>query len=127
MVGGRTNVIGTGLTINGGDAGISGPARIKIDGLTATGCDRFAIVVKSMRLRHASLDGGTQGIFQSERVELQDSTMTGYSGTAIEAGRITLIDSTVTGNGLDLDAERSPKLRRSTCETSNGWGVCTND
>jgi hypothetical protein len=53
--------------------------------------------------------------------------VTGHTGTAVEAERITLMDSTVTGNGLDLDADRRPKLTRSSCDTSNGWGVCAND
>jgi hypothetical protein len=127
MIGDHVKVGGTGFTMIGGHDGIAGPGVVTLDGVTASGYDRFAAYVRSVKLRHASLVGITRGMVDVGAVTLRDSTMTGHSGTAIEAGRIRLTDSTVTGNGLDLDADRSPKLKNSTCGTSNGWGVCTND
>jgi len=118
---------GTGLTLTGGHIGIQG-GRVRIDGVTASGYDAFAYgYVKAVKLSHASLTGGTRGVDGAPSVTMTDSIVTGHTGTAIHASRITLVRSTVTGNGLDLYADSRPRLRSSTCQTSNGWGACTDD
>jgi hypothetical protein len=126
IAGPKVNVQGTGLTVTGGHIGIGYANVVKIDGVTASGYSDFLRGVRTVKLKHASLVGGGSGI-DATNVALTDSSVTGHSGTAVHAERIKLVGSTVTGNGLDLDAEQRPKLKDSTCETSNGWGVCTND
>jgi len=79
-----------------------------------------------MKLMNASLTGGVHGI-DAHAVNLTDSVVTGHSDTAVDASRITLNGSTITGNALDLRADHRPRLKNSTCQRSNGWGVCTND
>ena len=133
-------IVGTGLTITGGGTGITFGGRVKIDGLTASGYGRtFALTPRSISLANASLTGGEHAIhdyndrpcisrcLHTLRVTLTDSVVTGHSDTAVKATRIRLTRSIVTGNGLDLQAEYRPALRDSSCQTSNGWGVCTND
>ena len=128
MVGSLVKIGGTGLSMVGGAIAIEGEGGIlAVDGLTASGYGRFAWLLKTVKVRHASLTGGATGFKDIGTVTLRDSTVSGHTGTAIEAERITLMDSTVGGNGLDLDADREPKLIRSSCDTSNGWGVCAND
>jgi hypothetical protein len=125
----HVSVEGSGLTTTGGPHGVMGLGRIKLDGVTASGYGPgFASAAGSIKLAHASLSGGETAVTADKGVTLIDSTVTGHSGTAISGSHITLIGSTVTGNGLDLDADHLPKLDdASTCETSNGWDVCTND
>ena len=132
-------LVGTGLTVTGGASAIENGGRVKIDGVTASGYRTFAQTPRTVRLANASLTGGERAIRdfsddpcisrcpRTAQVTMTDSVVTGHSGSAIKANRIRLIRSTVTGNGLDLQAEHRPRLRDSTCQTSNGWGVCTND
>lgn len=118
---------GSGLTLTGGGLGIEG-GRVTVDDVTASGYETFAFSFDgSLKLRHASLTGGTRGFDGVRRVSLFDSTVTEHTGTAIHATHITLVRSDVSGNGLDLDAGSRPRLQSSSCQTSNGWGVCSND
>ena len=120
------SVTGTGLTVTGGGFAIDGARTVKIDGVTASGY--FAQSARTVKLANASLAGGTTAISEVTRaVTLTNSVVTGHSGTAIRAQHIKLVGSSVTGNALDLHADFPPRLVSSTCETSNGWGVCSND
>jgi len=124
---GKARLAGSGLALTGGGVGIQG-GRVAIDGITASGYGTFATSYDGhLKLGHASLTGGTGGIAGARRVTLLDSTATGHSGTGVYAAHITLVRSDVSGNGLDLEADSRPRLQSSTCQTSNGWDVCTND
>ena len=126
-------VKGTGLTVSGGGTVIDNARSVKIDGVTASGYSRFAPYARTVRLTNASLTDGTEaigevpGVSLTRGVTLTNSVVTGHSGTAIRAQHIKLVGSSVTGNALDLHADFPPRLVSSTCETSNGWGVCSND
>jgi hypothetical protein len=126
LAGPKVRLRGTGLALTGGDDGIVSAGGIKIDGVTAAGYGDFTRYVGTAKLANATLGGGANGI-DARVASLTDSSVTGHAGTAIHAERIRLTRSTVTGNGLDLDAIVRPRLRDSTCGTSNGWGVCTGD
>jgi hypothetical protein len=122
------SVTGTGLTVTGGGFAIEGARTVKIDGVTASGYFGFADSARTVKLANASLAGRTTAISEVTRaVTLTNSVVTGHSGTAIQAQRIKLVGSSVTGNALDLHADFLPRLVNSACETSNGWGVCSND
>jgi len=61
LVGDKVKVLGTGLTISGGDDGIAGAGVVNVDGLIASGYGgTFASFLHSLKLRNASITGGAE-------------------------------------------------------------------
>lgn len=121
----KPRIEGSNLTITGGGFGISFVNKVKIAGLTASGYVNHAIGAKTVDLENADLSGGTNGI-QAGSARVVDSSIIGHSDAGVRATRLTISGSTVTGNAIDLELERRPKIDSTTCDTSN-WGVCAND
>jgi hypothetical protein len=120
----RAKIEGTNLTLTGGKSGVAFTKKILLDGVTATGYSDRGISGVTVKLRNASLTGGAYGVVAAHgRVE--SSVITGSSIAGIHATFLKVIGSTVTGNALDLQSEHRPRVEDTTCDTSNGWGVCS--
>jgi len=128
LVGGGTGKVrGSNLTITGGTIGMTFVRKVRIDGFTASGYTIAAIQgTRDVRLTAANLTGGERGV-QGQTVRLVDSTISGHSDVGVQAISLLAVGSTITGNTLDLRVEKRVKLEDTTCDTSNGWGVCAND
>lgn len=122
----KGTVKGTDLAVQGGVLGVRA-RKVDIDGMVASGSLSGAINSNSTRLRNALLTGGGVGIDGGNHATVEDSSITGHAGEGVMARKVKLIGSTVTGNGLDIRAEKAQVLEGSTCGTSSGLGVCTDD
>ncbi len=67
-----------------------------------------------------------EGVFASGNVTIRNLTALGNGGPGILAKRVKLGESQVTGNPIDIQSERRPKLVTTTCDHSN-WDVCALD
>ena len=67
-----------------------------------------------------------EGVLASGNVTIRNLTALGNGGAGIRAKRVKLGESQVTGNPIDIQSERRPKLVTTTCDHSN-WGVCALD
>jgi hypothetical protein len=124
---GRGKVEGSGFVVDGGSRAISLIRQVRIDGMTATNYADVAIAAhKKVDVSNASFSGGNRAI-QTIKARVTNSQITGHGVAGITAQRMRVIGSTVTGNLLDLESETRPDLESTTCDTSNGWGVCSND
>lgn len=118
-------VKGTNLTVEGGQGGIVEAGNVDIDGIVVSGLTDQGVVGKTVKIENGSFTGGTLGI-GAVNAKVAATTVTG-ADTGILSTRMQIKDSTVTGNDLDLDSVQAPKVKNTTCNTSNGWGVCAND
>lgn len=117
---------GSDLTVTGGAIGISWAKKVQVDGLSVTGYELDGLYVRQVDLTGATISGGERGI-AAGKVRLTSSTVTGNSVVGVTGIQFKLEGSTITGNALDLQSTKRPKLENTTCDTSNGWGVCAND
>lgn len=122
----KGTVKGTNLVVQGGTLGVRA-RKVDIDGMVASGSVDAAINSNATRLRNATLTDAGAGIDGGNHATVEDSNITGHADEGVMARKIKLVRSTVTGNGLDLRAEKAQVLEGSTCGTSNGLGVCTAD
>jgi hypothetical protein len=118
-------VKGTNLTIEGGQGGVVEVGKATIDGIVVNGILGDGVSGAIVKLVNGSFTGGTNGI-AAQWARVAATTVTGAE-TGINANRMQIKDSTVMGNGVDLASNYEPKVKNTTCNTSNGWGVCTND
>lgn len=118
-------VKGTGLVIQGGRVGIEQIGKATIDGIVVNGTEAEGISGKTIKIVNGSFTGGTHGVVATY-AKVTGTTITG-AGVGISSNRTQVKDSTVAGNDRDIESTHAPKLKNSTCDTSNGWGVCAND
>lgn len=118
-------VKGTNLVSMGGETIIWGASKIDLVGATITGFADQGFYGTTVKVANATITGGTVGV-ASTTAKVSSSTITG-NDIGISGRRVQARASTVTGNGLDIDAIKRPNVATSTCDTSNGWGVCAND
>jgi len=48
------------------------------------------------------------------------------TGSGVQTRQVKLRDSTLSGNPIDIESDRPPRLQSTTCDHSN-WGVCALD
>jgi hypothetical protein len=115
---------GTNLTMVGGVAAIIQTSKVRIDGLNASGYSDHGIDARSVQLNNSSLTGGSGAVFgvASINTRIESSTVTGHEDFGVAGHHLKVANSTVTGNGIDIQSDRPPKVKNTTCDTSNGWG-----
>jgi hypothetical protein len=111
--------------------------RVKAENLSIQGC-WYGIIATVLTGSDVSVSGCGQRAIGGGTVRASGVTVVDNGGIGILAKRIVLADSVVTGNdtigtGIDLSAERLPKLTNTTCELSANsetgvpFGVCLED
>ena len=96
--------------------------RVKAENLSIQGC-WYGIFADILTGGGVSVSGCGQRAIGSGTVRASGVTVVGNGGIGILAKRIVLSDSVITGNdtsgtGVDLNAERLPRLTNTTCELS---------
>lgn len=123
---GKAKVEGTNLVVEGGTTGIVSIKKVAITGGSFTGYGETAILAKAVDVTGVSFSDGEVAIY-TQKARVTGCTVTGQTVAGVRADGMRIVGSTFTGNALDLESERSPVVQDTTCETSNGWGVCSND
>ncbi len=120
-------VDGVGLTVEGGENVVSLARKARLRDVAMSGYSGIAISAgKSIEVTNGSFAGGNRGI-DTQRASITNATITGHASSGIRARKLKIADSSLSDNGIDIETEKPPKVENTSCETSNGWGVCSGD
>jgi hypothetical protein len=144
------------VTVRDGEYGAFAVGKVMLENVAATGNVDYGVVAYGgIKAAHVLANDNGLGLAASlKALAGEDITASNNLGNGVDGGAlhirglvaqgnggigagavrgISLRDAVVTGNGIDVQSGKAPKLRNTTCETSfnstigGSWGVCTND
>jgi len=144
FVGNQTGIVGTNVALRNvslvdnakGAVHLLDQSRLVAENVSVSGCTQgnYCIGIGRIRLSGFTVAGTATGyaVIWGKRVRLAGGSIVGGNvGIRDEAGSH-LENVALSGNGVDIESARRPRLVDSACETSRDlvgtpWGVCSND